>query len=841
MIWTARRSLQLYLLLLLGSLSFVAANTFGQSLGSRVNIPKGPDPTLKKAKGQPTAKIKGMLASYDELFRDTERGYVDLIGRVQILHKGQLLQAQRVRIWDKLKKIDLEGDVSLATAQYTIEADRVQMDYDTGLGWIEDGVVRAGPIEFSGRRIKKLGENHYDVLEAEFTSCTNCPPTWSFSGSSIDATIGGYAFLKNTFMRIGGVPVFWLPYLVLPLKNDRQTGLLPPEFLVSQSSGNSIALPFFWAINSSQDATITFLNYEKRGPKGRLNYRYLVNPTSGGELSAALMQDRAFTDEPRYQAFHGENGQSTRWFVKYEHYLDLPGGYVQRTEINNASDLQYPRDFASETQNDGSPAMENRISITKNNYTEHYSIEADYFIHMLQSDPLAGNDMAVHKFPEFRYETSPQPLGLGYYTLNFNYANFNRAGPGHDDLRKYTDPYFTDPATCTATGDCKPKNICTINDPVQCALCDTVGWETRPFCKEVQSQYNPHSDMIRTGQRFDFQPSWYYPIQLGRYVDMVPRLTYRESLYYFNVGDDRSNTRRYLRTDLNLRTQVSSVYNDMLFFKGSRVKHEIVPELHYTGTPWVDHKSHPFFGFEDQSQAPIYSRDSIKDLDLQDKSNLQFDYYDRIYDRSLFTFALANRLIQKKYQNGKVEFKQVASLAVAQSYDASGKSPYPWSDLSTILDLRFDQFQTYSIFNYYPEQDVTSTSIRLKLLNPKGNFLEFVWNKQYTLKAGQKEVGRPSQDYGFNLGVVSKYVDAVGQVMFDGNWETTSAASSPVKSWGLLTALKPPGDCWLIGLTMSQNVDRDLELKMNFEFSFDGTPRPPPNPDALNDIYNIGI
>ncbi len=814
---------QLRLLITLGLILAFAPALFGQATAKAK--------ATKSLKDQPSAKIRGMQAYYDSLFRDSTRGFIDLIGHVQVLNQGQLLIADRVRIWDKFKKIDLAGNVSISTASYTILADQAELDYETNLGWFENAQVRSGAIEFSGTRIVKSDTDTYDVSDAEFTSCSNCPPSWSFTGSSIDATIGKYAFIKNSFMKIGDVPVFWLPYLVLPLKNDRQTGLLPPEFLYSNDSGKTFALPFYWVISPSQDATLTAINYEHRGLKGRLNYRYLVNSTSHGEFSGAILSDRKVRELDRFKSFHPEvNSATQRWFVKYEHYLDLPGGYVQRAEINNASDLLYPRDFTSETFNDGAPAMENRISLSKNTYDEHYSLEANYFNHMLQGDPLAGSDVAVHKFPEFRYETTPRDFLGGHYTLNFNYANFTRAGPAHDDLTPPGSiPYYFPEYKC------KDDNGVDIT-----ASLPPESLDTDRRCHIVRGPYNPETDMIRTGQRFDFAPTWYYPMRLGPYIDALPRLTYRETQYLFGVGADRTNARRYFRTDIQFRSMLSATYDDFPMLSGGKVKHEIVPAIAYTGTPWLEHKSHPFFGFESQSQAPFFSRDNIKDLDLTGKNNLQFDYNDRIYDRNLITLALTNRLIQKQYQSGVVKYKQVASLILAQSYDASQASLYRWSDLSAVLDIKTDLFENYSTFNYYPEQNVTNTSNRIRLYRTGGDFFELLWNKQYPIKSGESvAIDNFTEDYGINIGVSTKYVNAVGQIVMDRY--SGREITNRMKSWGVTSQIKPPGECWVIGFTTVQPIDRDPTYKVEFEFIFDGVPKPSPGATELESLYNLGI
>ena len=59
--------------------------------------------------------------------------------------------------------------------------------------------------------------------------------------------IGGYGTARNTTFEVLGVPVVWLPWMLYPLKTERQTGLLFPLLSTGSIQGFSAALPFFWA------------------------------------------------------------------------------------------------------------------------------------------------------------------------------------------------------------------------------------------------------------------------------------------------------------------------------------------------------------------------------------------------------------------------------------------------------------------------------------------------------------------------------------------------------------------------------------------------------------------
>lgn len=780
-----------------------------------------------------SAKIGDLTVGADNMFLDQEKDFASLRGNVQIIHKGQFLEADEVDIHRATRKAYMRGNVTIQDATTRIEGERIDFDYESSTGIIYNGIVRSGNVSFAGDILHKTKDQEYYVMNADYTTCTNCPPSWSFSGNSIRATMGGYAYIKNSVLRFGGIPFFWLPYLVVPLKSDRQSGLLAPSFEKSNSSGLIYSQGFFWAISRSQDATIQLTNYELRGLKTGLNYRYVLDQNSSGELDAAYINDRVFSNESRFNRFRSTeqtNRPFSRWFTKYDHLYELPENYYFRTQINQASDLQYSKDFATETKNLGDSAMENRVSVTNNYKDRHWSIDSSYYVNMLQSNPTAGNDNAVHRLPEIRYSKTQQQLldTSLYYSIDMNYVNFARPGLGYDNLSTNSEGkrYIS-------------NNYSTINNsptPDGFLKCE----QFKDCQQNYDGTYDPNTDLIRTGQRLDIRPSIYRPFTVNEYLDISPKATYRETHYYFNVGENAQNVRRSLLLDLGVSSTLSRIYRGDTE-QSDTYKHEIQPTVNYRRIPWIDHRSHPFFGFSQQTEAPYFTRDSISDADIDGDGGLQFDYNDRIYDRNLMTYGFTNRLIQKRWRNGQASTRQVASLGIFQSYDAyqdSRNEPnkQPWSDIVTTLDVQFDHVQSTSTFNYFPYQKVTNYSSRLRLIDELGKFIQLGFVRRLQIVPGKDiDYNNRTEDYTFAAGFLSKHVNLMGRVIYDANWENKKDQRQ-LKAWGYVTQFKPPGDCMAVNFYHYQTTDGDVKFKMDFNFSFDGKPQSPLPPETLDTL-----
>jgi LPS-assembly protein len=771
-------------------------------------------------KAEQSATIQGITIHADSFDRDTENETVDLIGNVQIIYQDQHMTCERAHINLRAKSIDASGNVLLTTSKANLAGQRVVMDYETNTGVILDGYVQSGNVLFEGSQINKLSEVDYVADDARYTTCTTCPEAWSFTGSRIRAEIGGYAYIKNSVMRFAGVPVFWMPYLAVPLKTDRQSGLLTPSFGQRGVGGLTYSQSYFWAMSRSQDSTWTLTNYEFRGPKFLTNYRYMLSENSFGELDLGYLRDRVFANEQRLNTFRSrspENNQQgaafDRYFIKYNHYYEMPEGFVHRAQINSASDVQYPNDFPLETLNSGDPAMENRMSLTKNTDHQHWSLDASYYRNMLQSDPTGNNEEAVHRLPELRFSQTQTRLGSTDFLASFDldYVNFARSGFAYDDLRT------------TSTNQRILDNTCG-DDPK---------WETNPNCQKVtDGVYNKGRDLIRTGQRLDFQPSIYRPFKTKNF-EFFPKLSYRETQYTFPVGDDPHNTRRYIRADFAARTTFSRIYGDFSSLQSERIKHEIQPEISATTIPWLNHPNNDFFGQNNGEDAPFVSNTTINDADINSPSGLQYDYNDRLYDRKLFTFGVTNKFTRKSWENGLPVYLQFVHWRVAQSYDLyqAERNPNsePLSVLTSDLKVNLNYLEIYQLSGYYPYQRVTNTSTRVRINDDKNDFFQVQHTLTYPFSPGQEaDISARTEGYIFSAKKSIAWLDLLALVGYG------VRPADYINKWGYGAQIRMPGDCLYFGITHYKPVDKQPDFEVTVNFTFDGNSRPSLDESTLN-------
>ena len=260
-------------------------------------------------------------------------------GGVEFRYRDSLLQAQRLEVDRQTREVVAEGEVILDQGPRRITGTRLEFNIDSRTGRMENARVFADPdVYFSGTEVAMLGDDVYTVKNGTVTSCIKESPGWSFRTSKARVRLEGFARMKNATMRVKKMPVFYLPYMVLPAKSDRAAGLLFPNFGTSQSRGSYLGLAWFQPFGPSYDATLYLDLYSENYTGLGTELRYLPSDTTSGRFEGYAIDD----------PLEGE----TRWKLSWDHTSsDLPLGFRGVIRVRDFSDFRFFRDFERDFNN----------------------------------------------------------------------------------------------------------------------------------------------------------------------------------------------------------------------------------------------------------------------------------------------------------------------------------------------------------------------------------------------------------------------------------------------------------------------------------------------------------
>jgi len=329
-------------------------------------------------------------------------------GNVDINQGNSRLQADEVQLHQKeapgqatpVRTVDALGNVHYDDNQVILTGPKAWSNLNT-----KDTNVWKGDYQMVGRQgrgtadlMKQRGENRYTILDnGTFTSCLPGANTWSVVGSEvIQDRQEQVAEIWNARFKIGPVPVFYSPYLQLPIGDKRRSGFLIPNAKYSSTNGVEFYLPYYWNIAPNFDATITPHYMQKRGGIMWENeFRYLTKAGTGLFEFDYLPSDKIYEDE------HPEDNDSRRWMFYWRHFGVLDQVWRFNVDYTKVSDANYFNDFSSKYG-----------SSTDGYATQKFS--AGYFIDNFDATVSSKQFQVFNRENSNSYASQPQ-LDVNYY------------------------------------------------------------------------------------------------------------------------------------------------------------------------------------------------------------------------------------------------------------------------------------------------------------------------------------------------------------------------------------------------------------------------------------------
>ncbi len=506
--------------------------------------------------------IKADSLDYDEITMTYRaRGFVTIARGDQFLHADAAdfnEQTGDAKAW---------GDVRFFSGKDWLTGSRMEINLDDGTGTVYDGTIFIEESHFyvRGNEIQKTGKNSYYIKDhASLTTCDGDSPDWQITGRDFKVTIEGYGTVKHAALWAKSVPVLYAPFILFPAKIKRQTGLLVPLVLYSNTNGFEYIQPFFWAISESSDATFYEHYMAHRGFKHGVEYRYVLSPGAKGTAMYDFLYDEQIDDgttpvDPQGYYYEGFKGDSEdrlnrkRWWFRTKSDWELPAQFKAKLDVDVVSDQDYLREF--DTGYSG------------------YEFSNKYF----EKEFGRGLDD----------ETD---------TVRLNQLNLNRTW---DQFSLNTDLLWYDDvlARIHHRDDTTLQSLPSVSfSGSKQKILDS------PFYFDLSSSLNHYWRETGTrGYTVDLSPKVYYPISVFKYFDFEPSVGLRETLWQAEEYDppsakkeDQLRSREICDLKADLSTEISRVFH----IRGStidKIRHAIRPQVVYTYVPDVEQGDLPDF------------------------------------------------------------------------------------------------------------------------------------------------------------------------------------------------------------------------------------------------------
>ncbi len=265
--------------------------------------------------GAATAQIElpadvPILFQADEVTHDREFGITRASGNVEISHGDRILLADTVSYNQRLDVLTASGHVALVEpGGEVLFAEHVELTGDLKSGIIKDlRAILADGARFAAAGGRRTEGNVTEMSKAVYSPCDLCPeapsrpPLWQLKAVRVvhDQRARRIEY-EDAWLEFAGVPVAYTPYLSHPDPTvKRKSGFLAPSIGNSSDLGFIFALPFYWVIDDSKDATITPIYTSNENVVLSVEYRQRM---LHGALNVAGSATEDSTDDFRGHVF----------------------------------------------------------------------------------------------------------------------------------------------------------------------------------------------------------------------------------------------------------------------------------------------------------------------------------------------------------------------------------------------------------------------------------------------------------------------------------------------------------------------------------------------------------
>ncbi len=235
-------------------------------------------------------------------FHNPETGTY-LYRNAKVEWEGIIVESTEINYHPESHKLTASGYVRVTEGEIVAVMDELEINVKDGTGIFRDTIVydASNKAYMTAKEVRRLGENNYVAEICTFTTCNPKSPAWQITGGKVNYYTQNFSSSHATTLRIGGVTAFYFPFISWPTVKRRQSGFLPPEYLIIRSSvrkwdlGYRFGIPYFWAIDPEQDLTLTYDWVERRGPGLRMDYQYAL--TEG--MRGGIKYQQFFERDPR--------------------------------------------------------------------------------------------------------------------------------------------------------------------------------------------------------------------------------------------------------------------------------------------------------------------------------------------------------------------------------------------------------------------------------------------------------------------------------------------------------------------------------------------------------------
>ncbi len=610
------------------------------------------------------------------LYNNAEVNYKDLklnSGIIIMDRETQILEAIGIPVDSAgLNKITQTPLMNQGSDKY--EGSKLTYSFRSQRGTISMGYSDADVGYYFGEKIKKVTPEIFFIKNGLYTTSTDkVDPEYYFFSPKMKLMPNDRIIAQSVFLYIEGVPVFWIPFIVLPNKTGRSSGFIVPSYGNDNTYGVYLAnAGYFWAINDYVDLAAKGTVFAKGRYDFSSRFRYVKKYMYDGNIEAgySLINKGESKDVDKIT--------SNQWIISLNH----------NQKINPTTSLTGNLTFVS-----GKSYYDNSTNALP--------------------DLLRQNVVSNLTFSKY-WEESPFSFSANYYRdQNLETGDINERLPSLGFSISETYPFRNNNSTSeqklyevfsySYTGNAinNRTKISTINNGQLQSNSGAV--------HNIRLNFAPTFKYFNIRPFFNYTELWY-----NKYI--TKSLNAYDSSVVVNENDAYKAV-RYFNMGVSFNTKMIGIFTPKLF-NVTGIKHTITPSVSYNFTPDFSEPKWGYYG-------------NYKDIN---GSDVKYSYYEgRVFgtapagETQSIGLNLGNLFEMKTRVNDSTENKfQLFDINAGVNYNFAADS-LKWSEIFTDFRTQIGGFLNIggnASFNLYKFDPLKNTRINTFLLTENGKIAE---------------------------------------------------------------------------------------------------------------------
>ncbi|MDR2244727.1 MAG: LPS-assembly protein LptD, partial [Burkholderiales bacterium] len=233
------------------------------------------------------------------------RQQIEASGHVELRAHRETILADWMRYDQGADTLQARGNVVMRRYGSWVTGPDIDYARGTATGTLQSPSFYIDEVGGRGdaRTLTFDGPDHYTLRDSRFTTCQAPRDDWFLYADTMKIdTQRSVGTAYNASIRFMDVPLFYSPWLEIPLSSDRKSGFLTPTFGSSNARGFELTMPYYFNLAPNYDATIAPRLLTRRGLQLNSQFRYLLGApwSMRGEFDGEYLPSDREADRSRY-------------------------------------------------------------------------------------------------------------------------------------------------------------------------------------------------------------------------------------------------------------------------------------------------------------------------------------------------------------------------------------------------------------------------------------------------------------------------------------------------------------------------------------------------------------